>query len=237
MATFLQLGQFLQLECGVSGTLSTMQGQTGSLGRLVAWTNLAWQQVQTEHDDWEWMRSSNLLGGGCSFVTVAGQASYPLGTGIGKNGVLLANFGKWVKDSFRNYQTAAGFSGEIFMDEIDYEMWRNGYMYGAQRVVQTRPVAVAIGPDKSVCVGPPSDGTYTVTGDYYAAPTLMVNDTDIPVGIPAAFQYIIVYKAMLMYAGYESAPEVQMKAQAGWNQLLAQMEANYLPEMSFAGSL
>lgn len=217
--------------------LSTMQGQSGSLGRLVAWTNLAWQQVQTEHDDWEWMRSSFLLGGGAVFPTTLGGFRYPLGTGPGTNGVTLANFGKWVKGSFRNYPTAAGTSGEIFLDDLPYDTWMDAYMYGAQRQVTTRPVVVAIGPDKSICLGPPSDGTYTVEGDYYVAPTLMSADTDTPFGIPAAFQYLIVYKAMLMYAGYESAPEVQMKAQAGWDLLLAQMEANYLPEMSFAGSL
>ena len=234
---FLTLAQTLQLECGVSGTLSTTVGQVGSLGRLVSWVNSAWNQVQTESDDWNWMRSSSLLGAGASFATVAGQASYPLGSGAGTSGVVAANFGKWDRESFRCYTTSAGYINEIYLDEVPFDVWRNAYMYGAMRNVQTRPVAVAIGPDESVCLGPPPNALYTITGDYFVAPTSMVADTDVPFGLPVQFHDIIIYRAMMMYGLYESAPEVFQRGQEDYNLNLKALEVLKLPRMAFAGSL
>ena len=233
----LQLCQRAALECGVSGTITTTIGQVGSLARIVTWVDEGWGELQTEHDDWDWMRSSNLLGAGASFATVAGQASYPLGTGAGTTGIDVSAFGKWDRYSFRNYVTTVGITSEMFLDFIPYDTWRNAYMLGAMRTVKTRPVVVAIGPDKSVCIGPPSNGLYTVTADYFTAPAAMAADTDTPTGLPAQFHMAIVYAAMMLYAGYESAQEVYNKGAAGYGSLLRELEAHYLPEVHFAGAL
>ena len=234
---FLTLSQRLQLECGVSGTLSTTAGQTGSLNRLVSWIGTAWEELQAEHDDWDFMKSSNLLGSGVSFTTVAGTAYYTLGTGAGTVGVTAANFGKWDRTAFRNYTTTVGTNNEMYLDWIPYDTWRNAYMFGAMRSVQTRPVAVAIGPDNSVCLGPPPNALYTVTGDYFIAPTTMSQDTDTPTGLPVRYHMAIVYKAMEYYGSYEAAPEVLQRGQSSYKRLLAELEALRLPEISFAGSL
>src|SRR3954469_11295296 len=102
----LDLVQRLAIECGVSGTVDTTIDQTGENLRLVGWIDTAWQELQTKHDDWAWLRSSVLLGGGASFVTVAGQAYYPLGSGAGTSGVTAAALGKWEEGSFRCFPTA-----------------------------------------------------------------------------------------------------------------------------------
>jgi hypothetical protein len=234
----LQLAQRTQLECGVSGTLSTTENQSiAGFARLIAWNDTAWEEIQTRHDDWGWLRSSNILGLGASFTTVAGTASYPLGTGAGTCGVLATAFGKWDRQTFRNYTTSVGVSNENFLDEVPFDVWRDAYMYGAQRSVQTRPVAVAIGPDNSVCLGPPPNALYTVTADYFMAPTAMALDTDTPTGLPTQFQMLIVYKAMMMYGAYEAAPEVYQRGEAGYSSLMARLEALRLPQIAWAGAL
>lgn len=233
----LQLCNSLMVECAIPGPMQTTIGQTGELARVVGWIDQAWNDVQTEHDDWNWMRSSVLLGGGASFTTIAGQAYYPLGTGAGTSGIPLANFAKWAKKTFRNYTTSVGFINEIFMDDIPYDAWRDAYMYGAQRTVQTRPVAVAIGPGEEVCVGPPPNGLYTITGDYFRAPTVMAADADTPTGLPAAQHMIIVYRAMWKYAGYEAASEVYQTGKENWGIMLAQLEAIKMPEVRMGGAL
>ncbi len=235
--TFLELCQRAALECGVSGTISTVTGNTGSLNRIVTWVGQAWSELQTEHDDWGWMRSSNLLGAGMSFVATAGQPSFPLGAGAGTCGVTFSAFGKWDVETFRCYTTAAGTNDETFLDEIPFDSWRNAYMLGANRTVQTRPVAVAIGPDQSVCLGPTADGSFTITADYFRAPTVMTADTDVPTGLSAQFHMLIVYKAMQYYAAYESAPEVKARGDGGWKVLLAQLEAIWGPKVAFSGAL
>lgn len=90
--TFLQLFQRLKMECGASGTTpTTALAQTGEYARLVAWVNTAWMDIQTMHQDWQWMRTT------ATFPTVTGQPTYtPAQIGI-------TDFGMWSRDTFRNY--------------------------------------------------------------------------------------------------------------------------------------
>lgn len=237
---FRDLAQRLVVEAGISGSPggpSTVAGQVGSLGRAVSSINSTWLDLQLMRDDWTWMRSSVLLGAGASFVTVATQASYPLGTGPGTCGVDPLLLGKWVDTSFRNYTTTVGSQGEIRMDRISFEAWRESYMYGAQTLTQTRPVAVAIGPDNSVCVGPPSNGQYTVTGDFYWAPTQMVADTDVPTRLPTAFHMLIVWQALLDYGSYEAAPEAITRAETHVQRMMPKLLALRGNRIGLGGAL
>jgi hypothetical protein len=226
------------MECGVSGgPIVTTLGQTGSIARIISWVGTAWNEIQTEHDDWDWMRSSNILGSGASFVPVAGAFTATLGTGPGTVGITEDTFGKWDRETFRNFTTTVGTQDELFLDEIPYDSWRDSYMYGAMRAVQTRPVAVAVGPNQSVCFGPPSNGLYTITGDYWVAPSAMATDVSTPTGLPLRYHMLIVYKVMKKYAGYESAPEVLSRANDEYTPLFANLEAARLPAISFGGGL
>lgn len=240
---FLQLCQRAIVECGVASNqaatvaLPTVVGANGSVGRIVNWVNDAWTDVQMDHDDWDWMRSSNILGAGIAFTTVPGQASYPLGVGVGKIGVDPELFGKWDRETFRDQTTATGFLNETFLDEIPFDSWRNSYMLGAMRNVQTRPVAIAVGPDQSLNLGPPPNGQYTITGDYFVAPTEMAADTDLPVGLPTRFHMLIVYRTMMKYGGYESAPEVYQRGSEENAGMYAQLQAVRAPRISFGGAL
>lgn len=234
---YLQLCQRTAVECGAQGTLTTVVGAAGSLGRIVEWVGDSWSDIQMDHDDWDWMRSSNLLGAGVSFVTVAGQASYPLGTGPGTVGVAVDAFGKWDRGTFRNFTTAVGFRNETYMDDISFDTWRNSYMYGAMRSEQTRPITIAIGPDQSLNLGPPPNGQYTITGDYFVAPQDLALDADVPLGLPTRFHILIVYRAMLKYAGYESAPEVYERASRENAGTYAQLMALRAPRFSWGGTL
>ncbi len=235
---YLELCQRMVSECGVSGTLTTVAGQQGSLQRCINWVSQAWDELQTEHDDWQFMRSSRLLGGGVSFPTINAQLFYPLGVGAGLIGLDADDFGHWDMQSFRCQTTSVGIADETFMDNVDYEAWRNAYMYGTMQQTTTRPVAIAEGPENQLCVGPASDGNYTITGDFYWAPQIMSADADVPKNrgstwtLPKRFHMLIVYRAMKFYAAYESAPEVHQRAVDGQGDLLAKLEMLYLPEIT-----
>ncbi len=183
------------------------------------------------------MRSSNILGAGVSFATVGGQPSYPLGAGAGTVGVAVDSFGKWDRATLRVNTTTIGFTDETFLTNIPYDAWRDTYMLGAQRTVQTRPDVVAVGPDQSLCLGPPPNSLYTITGDYFVAPSIMTADADVPTGLPIRFQMLIVYEAMRSYAAYESAPEVEARALKASNRMYAQLAAVRAPKIGFSGAL
>lgn len=239
---FLSLAQRAAVECGVSGTLTTTANQIGSLGRIVNWVGDSWNELQTEHDDWDWMRASSILGSGVSFAPASGQFTTPLGTGPGQVGIAVDSFGKWDCETFRCYTTsvfaASGFPlDETFLDDIPFDTWRDSYMLGAMRSVTTRPYVVAVGPDQSLNLGPPPNGLYTITGDYWMAPSLMAADTDLPAGLPTRWHMVIVYRAMKKYGFYEAAADVLQRAEAEFGAMDRQLLAARLPAMGFGGSL
>ncbi len=241
--TFLELARQAAINCGVASTqaintaLPTVVGATGSLGRIVGWVNDGWTDIQMDHEDWSWMRSSNILGQGVSFLTIAGQASYPLGTGPGTVGVDVEMFGKWDRDTIWSFTTANGFSDEINLGEVTFDEWRAGYMSNANRNVRSRPTVFAVGPDQSLCLGPNVNSNYTITGDYFVAPSVMVADTDVPVGLPSRFHMLIVYRAMMKCGGYESAPELYQRGSEENAGMYAQLMSVRAPRMTWGGSL
>lgn len=240
---FLQLAQRACIECGVASNqaiataLPTVVGATGSLGRVCNWVADAFSDIAQDHDDWSWLRSSNILGAGVSFTTVNGQASYPIGTGAGTVGVLTDNFGKWDRESFWSYTTANGTSDEIPLGEVTFDYWRAVYMNNANRNVRTRPVAFAVGPDQSICLGPNVNANYTVTGDYFMVAPVLSADADIPFGLPTRFHMLCVYRAMCKYGGYESAPEVYQRGKEEGDSMYAQLQALRAPRISMGGAL
>lgn len=203
--------------------MTSVVSQTGEFQRVTTWINQAWIELQLERPNWDFMRSSQLLGGGVSFATVAGQPEYQLGTGVGTVGVAAADFASWVPRSFRDQTTTTGVQDQIPLAWISYDAWRDGYSMGAMQTITTRPVAIAVGPNNSICVGPWPTATYTLTGDYYTAPTQMATNTDTPTGLPAQYHMAIVYRAMTYYAGYEAAPEVLQRGDGGYRMILRQL--------------
>lgn len=208
------------LECAISGTMTTTVGQTGEFLRVTTWINQAWLDIQDERQTWEFMRSSQLNGGGVSFATVSGQAIYPLGTGAGTVGVAATSFDSWLPWTFRDQTTTSGVQDQFPLAVLSYDNWRDAYAMGAMQTVTTRPVAIAVAPDNAICVGPFPTATYTLTGDYYRAPTLMSGDDDTPTNLPVQYQMAIVWRAMRdAYGQYEAAPEVMARATANYRRI------------------
>lgn len=256
---FLQMCQRAAVECGVASgsaiktALPTVVGATGSLGRIVGWVSDSVSDIMQDHDDWPFLRSSNILGGGVSFQTVAGQASYPLGLpgggdfdgdfggdlhGIGGTvGIDPELFGKWDRETVWSFTTANGYRDEINLGEVTFDAWRAAYMKNANRDVRSRPMVFAVGPDQSLCLGPNVNGLYTVTADYFMIAPVLALDTDVPLGLPTNYHMLPVYRTMMKYAGYESAPEVYQRGSEENAGMYAQLQAVRAPRFSFGGAL
>lgn len=196
----------------------------------MSWYDTAYNDIQTKHQDWGWMRTS------ASFATINGQAQY---TTL-QCGIAAGTFGMWDKGTFRNYVTSVGTNSELFMDDIGYDEWRDYWMYGANRQVRTRPIDVAVAPDKSLCLGPPPNALYTVTGDYFTAPVSLITGATQDANttlLPAQYELAIVYGAMMAYGAYEAAPEVYGRGKTEYDKLMARMEHDRLPSVHFGGAL
>lgn len=231
--TFLQLCQRTAMECDVSGPGPTsVAGNVGELNRICSWVATAITEIETAHPDFGWMLKE------MSFATTAGQAQYtPVECGIDPT-TLGWEFGEWVRQRFRNYVTANGNISEVIMDsDCTYDGWRNNYSYGATRSVRTRPLVVAIHPNQEdLLLGPYPDTGYTVTGEYFRAPTILTleaSNDDVVIDIPAQFMMAVVYKAMIDYGAYESAPEVLSRGETKLAAMMQKLDASRLPDVSF----
>lgn len=219
---FLQLCQRVARECGVSGTgPATVVSQTGEAGRVVNWTASAWNDVQLARPDWYWMR------GTFSFTTTPSDRTYS-STDAG----IASRFSTWDMDSMRCYQTSQ--NDEMSLSWMDYETFRNSYIIGAQTV--SRPIVASIDPQQNLLLGPTPNLAYTISGEYVKAPQDLALDADTP-EMPAQYRLAIVYRAMMMYARFTSAPEIYDDALQNYKRYLRLLEIHQLPTVELAGAL
>ena len=216
----LQLVNQTRTECGVTGpALVTVQNQTGESARMVAWVQQAWIDIQTSKDDWLFLREP------FTFNTVAQQWEYTAAQAG------LTDFGNWKRDSFRCSSVGQNYGDEQLMNFMEWTTYRNLYRYANMRRTYARPVVVSITPDKSLAFGSIPDQAYVIDGEYYTQPVNLTLDTDTP-GVPDRFHMIIVYRAMMYYAGYEAAPEVMARGEFEYRRLYSRLEIDQLPSIT-----
>lgn len=223
---FIELAARFCRESGISGDGPTsITGNVGEYQRVIDWINQAWLEIQMEHPNFAWML------GEVQFNTVAGQSQYtPVECGV-------TDHGMWKIDSFRCYPTASGTNGEMFMTPVTYDHWRDVYQFGTYRTTQTRPTVIADGDvGHKLCLGPVPEAGYTLVGQYYKVPSYMTSDADIP-ELPEQFHMAIVYRAMMEYAAYESAPEVYQRGEIKYKQMIHRLERDQAPRITTCWAL
>jgi len=214
---YLQLVNRARTECGVSGNdLTTTVGQSGENARFTNWVSTAYVDIQTARDDWDFLR------GTFNFNTVAQQQTY-----TDSDAGISSDFGNWKNDSFR-CSLNASFEDEQLMAYMPYQEFRNLYQYGSMRTTYSRPVVVSFEPDKGIAFGPVPDQVYHINGEYYKKPIEFSADTDTP-RFPDRYHMIIVYKAMMYYGGFESAPEVFSRGEYEFRRLIERLHIDQLP--------
>ena len=219
--TFLELVNQLRVECGVSGpALSTVAGQLAGSenARMVAWIQQAWIDIQTSKEDWLFLREP------FQFNTVTQQQIYT----PAQAGITTADFGNWKRDSFRCSSVGSNYADEQLLNYMEWTTFRNLYIYANMRFTYARPVVVTIDPHKNLGFGAIPDIPYVIVGEYYTQPVPLTLDADEP-AIPTRFHMMIVYRAMMYYAGYEAAPEVMSRGEFEYKRLASRLEIDQLP--------
>lgn len=217
----LQLINRARQECGVTGpALTTITGLTGESLRFLDWINAAWVDIQTAHEDWQFMRQP------LQFNTVTSQWQYtPTEVGVG------ATFANWKRDSFRASSVGANYGDEQLLNFMEWNTFRNLYQYANMRNTTARPVVVTIvPPSKNLGLGAIPNQPYVIVGEYYRKPTEFTTATQEP-DLPERFHPMIVYRAMMFYAGYEAATEVYQRGELEFKRLMNRLEIDQLPDL------
>lgn len=224
--TNLQLCNKLIQKCAISGgSIATIANQTGEMARVIAWIDEAYQAIQRIHSNWDWMRRD------VSFTTTAGKSKYtPAECGA-------SDVATWKMDSFRTYITSVGVASEVFLGELEYDRYRDTYLYGNMRNTTGRPIAIAVTPgDLSLNLGltPDSIG-YTVVGQYFHEPLTFTADGDVPT-FPSKYHMIIVYRAMMYYGSYEAAGDVYNEGLNAYNELVRKLNNEQLQDVTLGSA-
>ncbi len=223
--TFLELCQRLRSEAGqVEAGSPSVVGQTNEYLRTVNWIQTAYTDIQNLHAEWNFLRTD------LAFQTVASDNTYPI------SDISATEYGEWIPESFRSYRTSSGVTGEQFMEWLDWPDFRDKYVIGTNRTLEGNPRYIAQKPDTSLIVFPTPDAAYTINGEYFKRAQVMSANDDEPL-IPTKFHMIIVWRALMFYAGYTSAPELYEVGQREYKNMLFKLESSQLPRIRLAEPL
>lgn len=216
---FLTLCQRVRQEGGIAGTGPTaVTTQIGIYQKIVEWVSRAWLDIQSIRPDWNFLHNEHQFS-----LTIGNGVYTPAAMGI-TNGVSL-----WVSDSVKMYDPAIGVADQHYLNYTEYAAWRRIYELGS--VANNAPVEFSENPLGSLVFGPAPDKAYTVDLSYFSHPVELVNNTDVP-AIATHLHPIIIYRALMYYAGHDDAPDVYQDAKINFDRWLIRLENDQLPSMS-----
>jgi hypothetical protein len=202
MATFLELCRQVSRDSGTISDLNapvTVTGQQGRLSRIVQWTADAYHDIQTNRDDWRWLKA--IFTG----QTIADVQSYNAAA-MG----ITERFDGWIYPSFDTHPrfsvflTADGPANEGFLRQIPWDTFRQRYMFGANSLDRGAPVLFSVTPQDELIFYPTPDAQYTIRGDYRRSPQILSADADIP-EMPIAHHDAIKWQALILLGTFDEA--------------------------------
>jgi hypothetical protein len=207
MSTFLELVQQLHRDCGAAGTEpSAVTGLTGEAKRLANWIIQADNYIQLKWVNWKFLRSTY------STPTVASTATAAKPAGLKY----------WDFKTFKIIEP--GETDKNPLPAIEYDKVKADILDTSEDI----PWRVIVMPDNSLQFEPIPDDAYTIEADFYTVPTLLAANTDVS-DIPPEYHQIIIGRAMILYANFESAPEIKDQGEEIYVEQLALLENDQLP--------
>jgi hypothetical protein len=229
MSTFLELAQDLGTEAGVSGAPDVpiaVTGQIGEAARLCRWIQRAYVDIQNKRFDWDFLREDFVL------TLIIGTQSYLPSAIAG-----YTSHKVWKTDSFRCYLTVTGLVDEQPMEFVEYEIFRDKYLYSANRSVIGRPTFFTVHPrTQAIITFPTADALYTIIGEHFKQPHELAANGDVPL-FPSEYHDIVMWRALMMYAAFEGAAETYAHGQAEYLKMCDPLGVDQAPEITTAGPL
>lgn len=223
--TFLELANRLLSEADISGSgLITTVNQKGEYKQAVDYINTAYQDIQNLHSNWNFLRKD------IAFNTIENVNNY-FDTSIG-----LSDYGSWSLDTMRVYLTSSSAANEVHMTPVEWDDFRDMFLFGASRSQVGMPIYICEKPDNSLILYPTPNDIYTVNGEYYREPFTLVLDIDKP-AFPTRFHMVIVWRALMYFATQLNAQELYAIGNVEYRKLLLKLEQFDLPPHTVTGAL
>lgn len=229
--TFLELCQELAVESEAfdDGNPASVEDQTGKLGRIVRFINVAWTSIQTAHSSWRWMQSEFSESTSASTQRYSGSADW----GITRFDRFLCRE-NWKEDRFTIYDPSIGVSDEGLLCCLNWDEFYPTYTMGQQDA--NKPTHMSIDPAGQIAFWPVPDKAYTVRGPFMKSVQELLVNTDIP-EMPTRFHRLIVEAAFELFDTREESlnqiPLHRLQKMVRFGQL----ERDQLPRIRLAGAL
>lgn len=200
---FLTLCQRVRQESGIADSgPSAVTNQTGDMQRIVDWVNEAYMRIQSYRNDWKWLWTTDTIS------VTQGTAVY----------ALPATVENLIADT-------------VYLDgnkiaPLTYDDYRDQY----PTLITGVPTAFTIRPDGQIALNASPDAAYTLSFEGYTKPAYFAAGTDVP-AFDERFHMVIAWNALKEYALFDEANELFQKANVNYEQLLAELSADSLPEM------
>lgn len=211
---FLQICQRAGLECGVSGSLTSVVSQTGDWGEIVTWCGWADTDIQASETLWDFLRND------FTFATIVGTSTYAI------TAVSLEELATWKADSLRI--SLSTLDDEQWLTFMPWSFFRDSRFFGSSRTTTGRPTEFSVKPDKSLIVWPLPDDEYDINGEYFKRPQSMTANGDTPL-IPQQFHMAIVWRAVMGYARFHEADNILETAMREYKSVLTDLKYDQLP--------
>jgi hypothetical protein len=224
---FLELVQSLHSETGASGQVpGDVTGQTNENRQLVNWTRSAWQMIQSMRL-WRFLRSEKVI------ATVIGQADYLLAT----LPIPWTDFRELdVVDTNARYSrvilTRSNGSKQR-LQYLPYEAFLDAFALSPAS--STTPTAFTFTPGNlALRFYPTPDKVYSINIPYFKQAQVLTAKTDTPL-MDAELHWVIVWRALMLYADHNNIADFRMNAKAKYRQELSKMIERYEPVFEVAG--
>jgi len=215
---FLTLVQRVFIEGGISGQINSVQNQTGEALRIVTWVNSAYREI---------LNSDQFSFG---FIRREQQSQLVIGKGTySKADLSLPLLGQWDTDTMR-VSVNQDRSDESFVFNLRWPDFRDYWRFSTRSITTGRPLNCSVDQDTNLQIGPLPEVAYWLNFQYLETPPDMLDNMDVPV-IPERWQMAIVWRALRHYGMFESAPEVVMRADAAYNEIMLRMTLDQTPEI------
>lgn len=241
---FLELCQRVQLltrfaEGKLGTTPTTTLSQEGKLREIVEWVDMAYQDVQQKHLDWDFRVTRG------SFQLSADTRSYSLASALGSTFAFLLPFvaEEFFRRYVRIYPTATGISAESPVFFAPYSEWP-GSVYDRGATGTSRPARFTVTPAGNIEFDPTPDLAYTVVCDFvrniHRLSTVVSPATDADDNEPLFdedYHPVIYWRAIHYYGLTREGGDLYQKSKIEYESYMRRMENALLPETTILDSV
>jgi len=224
MSNYLELCQSVRAQAGISGnsTPANTENQIGILNDVVRWTAESYNEIQTLHENWNFLHNTY------SLLLQPGFSSYNPELLVGDNG------GVGVRTPTKDTFILESVSPKIRLKYIAWSVWQISDVMlreeiGSPEYYTEDPKGnFHFYPIEEPAADQIDNIDHTISFQGYARPQRLLKSTDIPILHPQ-YQELIKLGALKRYAEFYNSPEIMQSVVVTYDQQLNKLRYSELP--------